>query len=399
MFHFCWGLARILDLLSITGDSISFASLCIGLLALALMCVPSSNRLFLALAFADLIGFLLDSPKTPNHAVLRAFIDLGFLSFALWHRRTNVLPEIAPLLRSLLLLTYAISVLHKCNYDFLDPEVSCASFMLEGIAARFGLPAPHLLLGKGSIWATLLLEALIPLLLLSPFRRTALLVAFLFHGLLSLHAHPGVYSFSALTLTLILLFWPNRETMTLARPNQVLAILAGAAGILLLVFHQSYWANRFGFCLWLIAAASAAISFVIHRRATTNPAPILKAWYSPACCFLLLFLANGLAPLPWPPHPQNLLHVQQPSDGGRSHQPPLDPYFFAALPLSKATSCRHGIHRLNLTSPCPKLSGDQLRQAPPHGCPRRTRQHHHLSIKRRHPPGHCRSNPAVITSG
>ena len=296
MFCFLWALARILDILSITGDQIPLGTLVVALLCLAQMCFPQSSRLFLALAFADLISFLIDSPHTPNHAVLRAFIDLGLLAFALVHRRFNILSDAAPLLRSLLLLTYAISLLHKCNHDYLNPTVSCASFMLHGILKRFGLPEAPQALADSSIWGSLACEALIPLLLLTSYRRTALLIAIVFHTFLALHAHPGVYSFSALTLTLISLFWPNGESFSLPGPLRGLAIAASTLGLLLLVMHQSYWANRIGFCLFLIAAAAGAIACALHRSRQPAFAPILSAWRSPAVCLLLLFLANGLAP-------------------------------------------------------------------------------------------------------
>jgi len=117
----------------------------------------------------------------------------------------------APVLRAAVVAMYFWAGLQKLNWDYLDPEVSCAARLHLEIASYFGglVPSGAWAL-HGAIWASYLLEFGIPLLLL--FGRTRFLglcIALLFHLWLSIHPAAGIFSFSSLILALLPLFFPE----------------------------------------------------------------------------------------------------------------------------------------------------------------------------------------------
>lgn len=193
----------------------------------ALLAVLQPRRLWtfvVAMLVATLFVLVGEKPRwTPNHTFFIALGNLvifgALLRAGLARRgaasataaRDRALELFAPPLIWMLLVFYAFVVLHKLNTDFFDPEVSCAATMYGRLAGRyFFLPPPSPALGTLAIWATLISEALIPLLLvLRPTRLLGVTLGFGFHFVLAQHPHGQLCSFSSMLYAVYFLCLPR----------------------------------------------------------------------------------------------------------------------------------------------------------------------------------------------
>jgi hypothetical protein len=116
----------------------------------------------------------------------------------------------APGARWLLLLCYGFAAWAKLNVDFIDPEVSCASTLWRRIGAEWlhGLPQGPLF-DQISIWATIVVELAVPVLLLSTrHRHLVFLLGVPFHYLISFTPVLRVPDFASLLIASWFLFLP-----------------------------------------------------------------------------------------------------------------------------------------------------------------------------------------------
>ena len=105
---------------------------------------------------------------------------------------------------------YFFTVFHKLNTDFLSPDVSCSAFFYQRQVAALSFLPDGELLRVGLIYATLLVETAIPLLLAIRVTRGAgILLGMAFHLLLSFNPISGFYNFSSMLIPLFLLFAPE----------------------------------------------------------------------------------------------------------------------------------------------------------------------------------------------
>ena len=164
-------------------------------------------------------------------------------------------------------------MLHKLNYDFVDPGTSCASYMYRRVAETLPLLPRAAWAEHIAIWGTLAAEAALPIILLC--RATwqlGLVAALSFHLMLSFDPTPGIYSFTALLFALFVLVLPNvfieAATTTLASLSERLGRRTGlairAAGALFLAAMLGYGATRddrwaFGVCFFFFLAWAGAV--------------------------------------------------------------------------------------------------------------------------------------------
>ncbi|MEC8783270.1 MAG: hypothetical protein VXY07_10620 [Planctomycetota bacterium] len=168
-------------------------------------------------------------PRVPNHIFFEMLVHLTLLSslgLSLLKSRQQNASETSggrsssfantafnlarPYMITELIILYLFTVIHKLNYDFFDPEVSCAVSMHHDVAASVpGIPE-----GPWTWWptiiGTILIELAIPMLFIA--RRTRSFGLFLgigFHLFLALHPHGGIYSFTGLLFTLYFLLLPD----------------------------------------------------------------------------------------------------------------------------------------------------------------------------------------------
>ncbi len=283
-------------------------------------------------------GMALVEALSPGNDVLKVSAGMGMvfgLKRALFERApmagvgTCFFHQIAPVMRVAVVLVYCWAALQKLNWDYLNPEVSCAAVLHQDIAAYFSfLPIPtdrwalH-----AAIWGSLLFEFGIPLLLVVPRTRFAGFIAAVgFHLWLSLHHHGGVYSFSSLILGALYLFLPRtcaielqsicrRWCGRLCRGNEESGLRRARAGAVALYFAgliaQSTlylslgqtrsvfnYANRVGFALWFLwgmALGGAYLLSFLKSRDKSSRWPNKLIW-TPAWIAVLLVVCNGMAP-------------------------------------------------------------------------------------------------------
>ena len=226
LFAYFWALSALFDLIPRVAWFDSGAHTLLACCAVFVLLRPTSLVGFGFFSVVRLAAFLHDSPHTPNHQVLFAVAGATILCAAiplLWRDRKAApgtepllnheswLAAFSPLLRALAVSLYLYAVLHKLNWAYFDPSVSCAVNTFGRLAPGWvqalypdGRPAEYVL-----IFGSLLAEASLPFLLL--FARTRLLgfcAGVFFHSLLGL----GYFHFSTGLFGLYCLFIPPSAT-------------------------------------------------------------------------------------------------------------------------------------------------------------------------------------------
>ena len=219
LFAYLWALSALFDLIPKSAWLDSPAHALLACCAVFVVLRPSSLAGFALLSVARLAAFVQDSPNTPNHQVLFALASAAILCATLpllWRERQAPpgspplldhgawFSAFAPLLRLLLVGLYFFAVLHKLNWAYFDPSVSCGVTMFRNLAPSLLealLPGGDV--GRYAlIYGGLAAELTIPVLLCFP--RTRLLgfaVGVLFHSFLGLgyfHFSTGVFAFYTL---------------------------------------------------------------------------------------------------------------------------------------------------------------------------------------------------------
>lgn len=224
-------------------------------------------------------AYLLLKGSRSNHVVQDALINLAIvLTAAPWGTADDRrLRRLGAVLHYHLIALYAVSGLHKLNWDFLDAHVSCASGVTATLLSQY---VPTLLPADGAaaaflVWvapyAALVMEAGLPALLLYAgppgrgqrrrggefCRRAAVAIGALFHLVLALPLPPGsYYPFSVSCLAIYILQVPD-------------AVAAGAAAAYRLApdLSRTFWLMLPACCVALPAAANAAGSWASWVRA------------------------------------------------------------------------------------------------------------------------------------
>ena len=301
-FTLLWAVATLIHQASFTGWISLNRPLGWGLTALASMAViwPRSIALFTAMVGVSALYTMQRLPNVPNHILFELFVSLTILlGVALgWldlrrrqiepaKARDHIYSSFAATVRIELLLLYFFVTLHKLNRDFFDPQVSCGGALFNMMVDNAPRLAEASWVQIGCIGATIAFEAGIPLLLL--FRKTralGILTGFFFHLVLGFVPHGGVYSFSALMMTLYFLFTPPELTQSLSRwLHAVLGTLplrrydllyrTLATGAIALTWGVWYWGwhragylslAKVGFAHWLAWSALLLTLFLIAFR-------------------------------------------------------------------------------------------------------------------------------------
>lgn len=221
-----------------------------------------------------------------------------------------------------LLLVYWISVLHKLNYDFVNPDTSCASYMYRRVSESLPFLPNAVWAEHVAIWGTLLAEAAVPVLLLA--RRTwqlGLVAALAFHLLLGFDPTPGIYSFTGLLYAMFILVLPQSFVSTAADLLERLKDRWGArtldgarwlglsAAVAILAYgatRDDRWSFRAGFVFFLVWATLVAAGYLttlwysLADGATEAGAEAARSLprAAPAVTWLLpcIVLLNGMNP-------------------------------------------------------------------------------------------------------
>ena len=223
IFCFLWAVATLIHLLG-KGSLSSTVILSIVISAVIVLFRPRWILAFMAMLFFAAMKTLISLPDPPNHKMFELLLNLGMLfafsaaiipallrnGFKAFSSidRDRLYNSFAPMARISLVVLYFYVVLHKLNWDFLNPSISCATDLLYGIK-DFGYTfiPDNRFMQLLSVWATLIFEAGIPVLLL--FKKTrpwGILAGFGFHYILALHPDAGLLGFSTLMFTLYFFF-------------------------------------------------------------------------------------------------------------------------------------------------------------------------------------------------
>ena len=339
LFVHLWAVASLIHLISFPEDVrlLQPISWLAGVAAVAIFIFPRSILLFILLLLFRIVDVAQWIPFVANHILFEFLLNIGMLLAVLWsvyrqwRRNESGVPDFsaaevrekiyhsfAPMARVSLLLLYFFAVLHKLNWDYLNPAISCGTHLLNGIAAK---RLPFLPEGEwvqlSAVWGTLFFEAGIPLLLL--FRRTravGILIGMAFHFFLSIHPHQGIYSFSVLMFALYGLFvppgFPARLQWILDRyvlspwrqtPFVLRMLLVGTVLVLAVMAwinwqHKLYVAGFLYWSAWAISAMGiyAAVLWVSRGLGSADSKHLFRIptkafWLLPA-----IILLNGMSP-------------------------------------------------------------------------------------------------------
>ena len=242
--------------------------------------------------------------------------------------RQKLYESFAPILRWEMAIMYFWAAIQKMNWDYFNPQVSSAVHLHTEIAAILPFVPDHEFVHPLAIWGSLICELGIPILLLiTATRWWGILAALAFHLFLSIHPHPGIYSYSALVYGLIVVFFPmemlqklqsnwehqferlrNLTFTSLRKEYLVFAInglffatviLFGINYILMGETKETFLLNsRIGFFLWYLLACWLGASYwkagwQIEENRWSIPMALPG---TPAVIGLLLVIGNGLNP-------------------------------------------------------------------------------------------------------
>jgi hypothetical protein len=278
-------------------------SAALGAAAIVLMLRPTQLMLATTAAIS-LVSLWLELPVTGNHWLLVGFTAAAtLLSLATrdpwaWLSVTG---------RWILLGFYSFAAFAKLNSGFLDPDVSCGVFYANQSLASFGLPTfdEDGLLGTAAIAGPVMTELSVPVLLaFTRTRHAGVLLALVFHTVISLDFAQHFYDFTAALVVLLCLFLPEHtlerlESRVQASPRlhvigATVASVLVAASLLPPSPTTIATVKLIGFGAWLPVGA-----WLVWRVARDgfgrSPLP-MRLPGGTALVLVALVVANGLTP-------------------------------------------------------------------------------------------------------
>ncbi|MGB0767659.1 MAG: hypothetical protein ACPGYV_08100 [Phycisphaeraceae bacterium] len=182
---------------------------------------PTSVLRLMVLCVSFLVMEFWDAPYWPNHVFHTMVVNMTLIGVCLVRLVSRPaglsLPaaigeSFAPLGRVMILALYFWVVVHKLNWDYLNPEVSCGWILYTDVVAFtqsfLGIPLPEWTwMQYPCLLGALVAEAVIPLLLVFPkTRKAGLIFGIAFHTMLTFHANEWISSFSMMLFSTYTLF-------------------------------------------------------------------------------------------------------------------------------------------------------------------------------------------------
>jgi len=249
---------------------VSWDLIALGLAGAAAIVFPGSIRVFLGLMAMSLISGWLQAPIQSNHTFLRNVVALGFAVIYGLHllkgsKFSQTFADFSLLGGAALIVMYIFGIFHKINSGFLDPAVSCATALWAQMPPPISWVS-HPLMDHAAIWGTFAVEgALLVALMTQRFRYIAILGGMAFHAMLALTNYSMYIPFTALSITLHLLFVsPAAAARITASPLADWVLEARAhpmrLAIMLIAIAAAALATRVGF---FIGATFGAALFML----------------------------------------------------------------------------------------------------------------------------------------
>jgi hypothetical protein len=180
---------------------------------ISVLLFPRSILLLLLMVILGGVERALRLPGLVNHLLAELFIDIAMVGavFAVAYQRKksgaavtwldslrlsdaaareHFFERMAPVLRIMYVIVYAFAFVSKLNYDFFNPEISCATVLYQDLARILPIFPTGDWVDLLVIWGTVVIEAALPLSL--SFRSTwkyGLLIGIPFHIILGLAGH------------------------------------------------------------------------------------------------------------------------------------------------------------------------------------------------------------------
>lgn len=182
---------------------------------------PKKEIRLIVFSFLHICVYILHAPNTSNHAFFAFCIDITILAVYGLNllnsrsKRGDFFSNLTPVLKSFTIILYFFAVFHKLNWNYLDPSSCGGSILIDRILNNtaaisfFGvLPSDTIIkLKYFSIYSSLVLETLIPILLL--WRRFSWVGCFLGIVLHSTLGFVYFWHFTPLLYALYILFLPD----------------------------------------------------------------------------------------------------------------------------------------------------------------------------------------------
>jgi hypothetical protein len=288
------------------GASVPLVVVSAVLAVLALVVIVRPGRRTLgATAALVLVTLWFELPVTGNHWLLVGFVAAAVLvSMAMddpwaWFSVTG---------RWILLGFYSFAAFAKLNTGFLDPSVSCGVFYANQSLASFGIPTfdGDSLTGTLAIAGPVMTELSVPVLLaFTRTRRAGVVLALVFHTIISLDFDQHFYDFTGALMMLLCLFLPEPTTSDLearaARGSRLRVVAVSVAAVVLVaslvppsVQPAVVVVRLLGFGTWVVFAA-----WLIMRVARDGIGPSRLPMRLPgpvAWVLVSVVVANGLTP-------------------------------------------------------------------------------------------------------
>lgn len=251
----------------------------------------SVNRSFFVLMIVSQICYAISTlPDLQNHRFLAMFVNFGLLIGV--NRGEFFNTKTLWMISRSVLIVYFFATFHKLNFDFFDPEVSCASQFLDHVLDLFpGNQIP----GAVVIYSTVIIEALLVILLLSSSTwKWAAVLGITFHLGLSFDYYKMFINFTAVMSGLLAIiaiqdgaknFLLNQSTLKWLSILVMLSLITVSFGLLELEYYT--FILHSGLIIW----CSSLILLVLNSNYPL-PTEVSKIHIFLICLFIL----NGFSP-------------------------------------------------------------------------------------------------------
>jgi hypothetical protein len=226
-FIFVWALSKVSQILAVNDFFYIFPNKlpCVFFACSIFLTLikPSSLLFFSLMAFSQILATLQRAPAVGNHMFFGMFVEISFLGILIYYliregkvfkatseMRDRIFDGFSNGARYILIVFYSVALLHKLNWGFFDPSVSCATRLFLDIRNVLQIVPDNAVTRYMSIYGTLFFEGCIPLLLL--FRKTtnlAMLFALFAHFVWGFLRFGGISDFSFMAYSLYVLLLPH----------------------------------------------------------------------------------------------------------------------------------------------------------------------------------------------
>lgn len=233
IFTVLWSIATLFHMAyaGVFEEKLNYALLTLA--ALFVIYKPGNVKGFIVLMILQLYDVFYLLPEVNNHWLFTAFVNITIIQVLIfliikdksfYVDKTRWIGLFAPILRIEVLILYFFAVFHKLNSDFLDPQISCATELLDA-QNKFNFPiTPEIFALAG--YFTLFIETAIPLLLFfQRTRKTGIVIGLLFHSVLAYSSYNGYFDFSSMMFALYFLFADKSLTDSIVNDYQKIKVI------------------------------------------------------------------------------------------------------------------------------------------------------------------------------